>query len=196
MEEIKRRTHVVTAYLQGEWSAIYLASTIESACLQIRKILELIALGSLVANRAIYSQQHEKFHEYWNAERILRDLEGINPDFYPKPLEPEDGVAPDGVTRSWVHLKSGFLTKKEFVKVYKKCGGVMHADNPLGSKRSLDYYQSEIPKWIEKIMNLLNRHIMILKGDDNRYVVHMQESDGRVKAYTFGKVEGEVQQGS
>ncbi len=50
MEEVKRRTDVVKHFLAGPQHALYRATAIECMCLQIRKILELVALGSLVAN--------------------------------------------------------------------------------------------------------------------------------------------------
>jgi len=48
--EVKRRTEVAYAFISQQTHAIYLPTTIESACLQVRKILELIAFGSLVVN--------------------------------------------------------------------------------------------------------------------------------------------------
>jgi hypothetical protein len=41
--EIKQRTAVVDAFMFGTVHALYVPTTIESTCLQIRKILELIA---------------------------------------------------------------------------------------------------------------------------------------------------------
>jgi hypothetical protein len=64
MDEIKRRTASVRSFIQGESITIYRATTIESMCLQIRKILELIALGSLVANKNEFSKQNEKFKNF------------------------------------------------------------------------------------------------------------------------------------
>ena len=38
---------VIDFFLQGRGSAIYVPTTVETSCLQLRKILELIAFGSL-----------------------------------------------------------------------------------------------------------------------------------------------------
>ena len=54
--------------------------------LQVRKILELVALSSLVANSKLYTKTYEDFARHYNAELILRDLERINSDFYPRPV--------------------------------------------------------------------------------------------------------------
>lgn len=54
MEEIKKRTSVVTAFVHGEINSKYVVTTAESAALQLRIILELVALSSLVANQGEY----------------------------------------------------------------------------------------------------------------------------------------------
>jgi len=64
MEEIKRRSAVVGSFLNGKSSTIYKATSIESACLQVRKILELIALASLVANKTEFASQKTNSQKY------------------------------------------------------------------------------------------------------------------------------------
>ncbi len=127
--EIKRRTAVVDAFLAGATHALYLPTTVESICLQIRKILELIAFSSLIANKDIYSAQHKKFAEHWNARLVLQDLERVNPDFYPNPIIIKPSSAP-GIVSDWTNRQGDFLTKEQFIKVYEKCGGLLHAENP------------------------------------------------------------------
>jgi hypothetical protein len=56
MEEVKLRIEVVRVLLSGRFSLKYLPPLVESVCLQIRKILELIALASLVAVKDEYSR--------------------------------------------------------------------------------------------------------------------------------------------
>jgi hypothetical protein len=50
VEEIKNRVEAVHAILQKRSTTICQATNIEFMCLQIRQILELIALGSLVTD--------------------------------------------------------------------------------------------------------------------------------------------------
>src|SRR6266851_327306 len=130
MEEIKLRVDVVRLFLGGQLST-YLPPLVESVCLQIRKILELIALASLVAVKDEYSRQYQKFAQHWHAGRILRDIEKINPSFYPIPtrqvLDPINGK-PFRVE----NVKEGYLTRNEFVTVYETCAEMLHAKNPFG----------------------------------------------------------------
>jgi hypothetical protein len=188
MEEIKRRTAVVWSFLNCKSSTIYKATTIESACLQVRKILELIALASLVANKTEFAAQNEKFAKVWNARLILNDLERLNPHFYPKPIR-EVPVAKPGITNDLQEITDGFLTKDDFLKVYEKCGRMMHSDNPYGGKTDYRYYDKSIPKWMEKIRVLLNSHTIRLINDENMYLIHMKEDrDDKVHGYTFQPV--------
>jgi hypothetical protein len=190
MEEIKRRVAVVHSFTIGESKTIYRATTIESLCLQIRKILELIALGSLVANKFMFVEQNEKFEHLWNARLILKDIERINPKFYPKPIKEAPSKDPS-IVNELIDLTTGYLTQEKFIKVYEKCGKILHADNPFGSKTVFDYYDKQIPIWLNEIMSLLNNHKITLLNDENMYVIHMKEDrDDRVHGYTFAPVKG------
>jgi len=40
-------------------------------------------------------EQRKKFHEDWNPRLIFRDLERINPDFYPIPIVRGDSAKPN-----------------------------------------------------------------------------------------------------
>ena len=181
MQEIKRRIAALQAFLTGGWRVTYKAIAIESACLQVRKTLELIALGSLVLNRREFERVNGEFAKCWNARLILKDIERLNPDFYPRPIR-ATGTA-------LVDLESGFLTRGDFEKVYEKCGAIVHARNPFASAVDFQFYERSIPTWISEISRLLNNHTMRLLGDPNLYVVHMRENqDDFVHAYTFAPV--------
>lgn len=188
MEEIKRRTAVVWSFLNGKSSTRYKCTTIESTCLQVRKVLELIALASLVANKTEFAAQNEKFTKVWNARLILNDLEKLNPYFYPKPIRELPRAKPE-VTSDLQDITDGFLTKDEFLNVYEKCGKMMHADNPYGGKTDYLYYDKSIPKWIDEIKVLLSVHTIRLINDENIYLIHMKENrDDNVHGYTFKPV--------
>ena len=45
MEEVKKRTAVIQAFLSGDLHALYRASSVESIGIQFRKIFELIAFA-------------------------------------------------------------------------------------------------------------------------------------------------------
>ncbi|MEA3587295.1 hypothetical protein J6I75_02870 [Pseudidiomarina sp. 1APP75-27a] len=188
--EIKRRTKVVDAFLLQKTHAVYVPTTVESACLQIRKILELIAFGSLVANLDEFSKQHKKFSKYWNASLMLKDMERVNPDFYPNPIIQRKSEEA-GVYMKWDDRPDDYLTKEKFVKVYEKCGAIMHSDNPFGSKVDYDYYQDSLPEWRTEVVNLLNAHTIKLVGDRNLYLFQMGAGESNPNYTPFAPVDTE-----
>lgn len=188
MREIKRRTEVIDFFLYKDGHAMYEFTTVETVCLQFRKILELIAFSSLVANKQQYSIAHKNFESHWNAELLLKDLLRVNPDFYPKPVEEELSTVP-GIKTHLLPIQEGFLTQGEFVRVYKKCGGMLHAFNPYGSRTGYPFFRKTFPEWRKKIIRLINCHQVHLVGQTNFWLFHMQEDgDDNVHYYDFGLV--------
>jgi hypothetical protein len=188
MEEIKRRTAVINAFGCGGAVALYKATTIESVYLQFRKIIELIALGSRVANKNEFSKVYGDFAKCWNAQYLLRDIQRVNPDFYPCPIVEVPSKLP-GAKMEWQDKKDGFLTKDDFLKLYEKCGAIMHAGNPYGSQVDYGYYERNIQAWLDKITGLLNSHTIRLANDPNLYLLHMKEDrDDKVHHYVFAPV--------
>lgn len=184
MEEVKRRVEVVYSFLSGTQHALYEATTVECIGLQIRKILELIAMGSLVANVESLAIARNSLNKRWHADRILKEIERANPDFYPRPIIEFPGVGP--IKSRWEDRTGDVLTREEFNEVYGRCGSILHAENPLGT--SIDYgkFREEAPNWMSRIVNLLNSHTIRLAGNPNLYLIHMQENGTeRVRGYVF-----------
>lgn len=190
MNEIKLRIHVVIEMLKGHTTTLYNASNIEFMCLQIRKILEQISMGSLVVNKDEFEAVGKKYSHYWNAKLILQDIERLNPDFYPVAVR-EVPSHEDGVSRDLQNKESGFLTREQFVQIYDKCGRVLHSYNPFGSRYDYEYYRVKIKEWITLIMELLAVHLIKLKGGEGFYLIHMEERGQKwVHGYYFGRIEG------
>ncbi|MCB1245206.1 MAG: hypothetical protein AB7I98_23110 [Verrucomicrobiales bacterium] len=189
MEEIKLRTTVVHSFMSGFSNAVYRATQIESTYLQIRMILELVALASLAANKVIFEQNQLKFHKHWNPADIMRDIEKLNPGFYPSPIREAPSSRP-GVVNDLQAITSGFLTREELVSYHGRCANMLHAQNPFGRDRDYDEYERQIHEIMEKIRLLLNSHkIQLLGEQDFFYLVHMQEErDTRVHSYKFGRI--------
>lgn len=53
MEEIKLRTKVIYGFIDNTCTAMYVQTTSECVALQVRKILELIALASIAEGRRV-----------------------------------------------------------------------------------------------------------------------------------------------
>ncbi len=166
----------------------------ECVYLQFRKILELIAMSSLVANSQAMTQMNRsrnKLGKQWNGDVILKTVEEINPDFYPVPLLEQPSRHP-AVRCELANKTEGFLSRSEFSRLYNLCGSLMHADNPLGRKTDCRALWEERPAWESRIMQLLGCHKIKLVGQDGFHLVHMHEHrDGRVHMYELGRMVGE-----
>ena len=185
--EIKRRIDVITDHLNKVTTEKYLVVEVETICLQFRKILEKIALMSLVANKELYAEQNAKFAKHYHAERILNDLERINPNFYPIPIK---RVTHENEEDELINIERGYLTKDELVKIYEKCGGMMHAQNPFASKKSLKEIQACFPEWLTKICILMEHHCITLAEGEIMVVAIMERKDnGLPQAVVFKRID-------
>lgn len=188
MNEVKKRMLAITQMLERQTTTSFPATNIEFMCLQLRKILELISMGSLVVNKDEFKAIGKKYEDFWNAKLILQDIERFNPGFYPTAII-EGPSQIEGVENDLQNKSEGFLTRDDFVKIYDKCGKMMHSNNPFGSHYDYGYYSGKIAEWVGLIVGLLNSHLIHIKGIDGFYLIHMQE-EGRedVHGYYFGKV--------
>ncbi|MBQ6426007.1 MAG: hypothetical protein IJJ92_04365 [Clostridia bacterium] len=185
--EIKKRIDVIGDHINKKTTEKYLIIEVETVCLQFRKILEKIMLMSLVANKDAYAEQNEKYAKHYHAERIMRDLERINPDFYPVPLIRVKSENDDDELK---RVENGCLTKDELIQIYEICGGMMHAHNPFSAEKSLEDVQAKFPVWLTKICLLLNHHQITLFGGKLMVVALMERADnGLPQAVIFEQEE-------
>ena len=146
-------------------------NNVEFCVLQIRKILELIAYSSLVSDAEVYRQQLGKIEKMWNAKLILNDLERIHKEFYPQPfsLDPNDNV-----NERLIDKKEPFLSRDEFVKVYDKCGKILHEFSPLETDATIEdefnAVWNSIDEWVDHIVQLLSLHIIWLYNEHLFYI--------------------------
>jgi hypothetical protein len=189
MEEIRRRTDAANGIMCGTHTTPFRATNIEFVCLQVRKILELIALASMASHKEEFAKQHQKFAEMWRAKRILEDLEKLNPGFYPIPTK-QVRDEKTGKVLAVQPIAKPYLTKADFETVYQECSGLLHAQNPYGIPRQLPQIEASIPEWLEKIKNLLNHHhVQLFNSTHQLWVVMRAESDDRVHVHLFQRID-------
>jgi hypothetical protein len=175
MVEIKLRIEVIAGFLLGTVSAKYLQPNVESVCLQFRKILELIALGSLVAHKEEYSKQRANFAQDWHASKILKAIEKINPAFYPVPTK--QVLDASGKVVRVEDVRDPYLTRGDFANLYDTSSNLLHASNPFGKQKDYEGFWKAAPNWRAKIMTLLNHHQIQLPQDDLQLWVIMENKD-------------------
>jgi hypothetical protein len=182
MSDVWHRLNLVRR-LTAEWpegeEAKYSA---EFVALQLRKLLELIAFGTLCANRQKYSEVYENFRNHWRAAKLLQNLERVHPDFYPTPLEGFEQSEPTGRLRL-IARKEGFLTRADFGPLYDRCCELLHTPNPFAGGGEIAYgsFRRLASNATEQIDALLHAHTMRLAGGKERWVVQIR-SDGTTTA--------------
>jgi hypothetical protein len=172
MAEIKARSHLTKKVGEGRVAMFSQPARVEFVYLQFRKIIELIAMGSLLANAETFSQVQSNLQKYWNVKDLLKDIHAINPDFYPRPIIQTPSNQP-GVKMEWLDQPDDYLTKDRFMTLYDKCGRILHARNPFAPERDHAKLEAACPKWYLWIINLLNAHTIRLVGDVNLYLIQM-----------------------
>ena len=207
MREIRYRNLYIEAVGNNPHFGIYRQTRIESICLQIRMILENIALACLVANGHQLDKLPKKIEKEYHADTILRRLDDINPDCFPRPLVlmpdsmpsfPPGSAIPQTLPEGYIgelidRPDTDWMTREEFKEIYGKLGGILHARNPLGSKIDYEYFEDTVPKWQGKYMNLLAHHKISVVEDGMMYIVRMnavpsdktETTDGDVQVAVF-----------
>ena len=182
MNQVKWRLSLIDAVLSSGLSEIE-EFNVEVVALQLRKVMELIALSSLVANKSSYLKVYGNIQKQWNARTIVRDIERVNPGFFPRPIRFSHQDKETNV-KHFSDLVSGFLTKEDLVFLYDRCGAVMHAVNPFTSGHIVDI-KRPVKEWVSRIRNLLATHRMSLVNSERMWVVVMDyPPDGKVHALT------------
>ena len=158
MDQVKARLALATSIMNAPPPAGDHSAQAELIAIQFRKILELIAFGSLVANQVKFSTAYADFATHWKVKGLLANLKIINADFYPTPLKPMV-LQSDGV-KHFPKVLSGFLNLNQFSNLYDDCNSVLHTSNPFNIKRKAKSISKEAAaKWIKHIKVLLNIHL-------------------------------------
>ena len=185
---VKKRQEVITNILQKRATTGFRCSDVEICVLQFRKIIELIAMGSLVANSEQYSAIYDKYASAWNARLIFRDIGRINSKFYPEPIYIDKSNSVD----EFKPLQESYLTKEDAINIYEKCNGFLHENNPFRPEHDLEFFEQSLPVWHAKTVRLLNRHIINL-CDGTIFVVFMKgEGTGQPVGSLFEQVNHQI----
>jgi hypothetical protein len=130
----------------------------EAAALQMRKALETLALSSIAPHKNAYQvaqKNPEIFKTHWHAQRILKAIENIHPDFYIQPANGFKGVT--NQNRQLVRVGHPF-TRGEFEDLYNFLGEFLHADNPWGNQKDYQNLTKRLEKSMPAIRKLIKMH--------------------------------------
>jgi len=186
LSEIKFRAEMAEKKLRDVTEIVEL----ESAALQLRKSIELVALGTLAANRQVVHQVSTALHkkDWDDARKILRN---INPNYWPTPFTAK--IGPDG-KRALEAFVGPFLSEKEAPTAYGFLSNLLHANNPFAKPSAIDQKDVDRVRDISlKLRNLLGLHTAELGNREHVVVASMDTPrDGRVLVQLWNEVSRET----
>lgn len=193
MEEVKKRTEAIKMIYDKKYSTPFPITNTEFMALQLRKILELIALGNLVANRKQYETVRKSFQTDWNAKPIIKTIKKINPNYFPVGVRRKPSKYPKAVCE-WENKAENILTEELFEKAYDEMSCVLHSKNPFSNKEeNLNEINLKILLYMNLIINLLSEHtIKLCNGDILNCTMEAYAPENpqikKVSVHYFGKV--------
>jgi hypothetical protein len=183
LNEIRVRLEFVRSVCKGSLSVGTESHDYEVVAVNLRKVLELIAFGSLTANKAAYSAMHAGIEKKWRAKALLDDLDKIHPDFYPKPLLRPAVTEGEPRRLHFDFQSTGFLTRDEFIELYDLCSKVIHTRNPFAAVVTVDFRIAVI-EWVARIEKLLSFHLFRLSGMPQIWIGELAAlGDGKSHVY-------------
>ena len=176
MEEVKSRVGAINQLM--ELPGITIQTRVESICLQLRMLLELIVFSSLVSNKDAWQRSQKELRSSQDIGKKLSELKRIHPHFYPRPVDLQASV-PGNEPADRVE---GFLGEDQLIEVYGRLGNILHAENPLGRDTDYRFFIDAVPGWISQVQHLLECHKV--------YLYHRPDEFYLIKV--FGDVDGEL----
>jgi hypothetical protein len=181
MEEMKGRIDQRYGLLVGNFTYF----SVESAALQARLALELLALSSLVTHRDAVAEVASAF-ERKKPDEALSLVRRLNPSFWPRPTR--QLLDEHGVSVGWEDVTDGYLMEVEWGPSWGRLSGWLHARNPYIGLPPTEEGANLTRTVLDRLVCLLNHHQVQLLGRDYLLVCMMHESQswksasGRVPA--------------
>lgn len=178
MEEVKVRISATDKAVSGQTGLP--EQIVRDLCfLQLRMLCELIALGCLVAHGDIRAKSG--LTKVYAADFIIKRLEQLHPNFYPRPIDIEP-------TKDGIHIEKSdadFLTKAELLVLYRQCGDRLHRGTV---RKLLSEYKvpavrgfPDIVNWTNKIIALLTRHHIASFDNREHWICTLRNRDNANK---------------
>ncbi|MGI6299769.1 MAG: hypothetical protein ACOX52_01720 [Verrucomicrobiota bacterium] len=167
MEEIHDRLFFVDKLVRNNPLNQLTLLHVEVITLNIRKILEAIAFSALYLNYERCISKIINIDKMWNAKKILKKIEKMNPDFFPTPVWIEE--TSNG--KIFHKLTDGFLGRSEFDDLYDRCSNYIHSsDNPYREHDSNSRDVSWATDSLGKIRTLIQFHMISFPAEKEKII--------------------------
>ena len=156
----------------------------ELCYLQLRMICECVGLSCLIAHGDISDITLVDFLHKYAADDIIKMLEPLHSEFFPKPriftVIPPNDKFPKGNINIEDKLSPPSLTKSDLISLYGRCGEFLHRSR-LGEIEHRPPYTKvcfePIISWANKIISLLDNHMIYSRENDRYVLVFLKASD-------------------
>jgi hypothetical protein len=158
LREIMLRERVIDDLLFGN-VALGRTPKFEFCYLELRMICELIAISSLIAHGDIPATKAKRMRSAWEADRILRIMSNLRPDFFPLAVMPT--ADSDGGT-TFVDNPNGVLTQGQLISLYRECGKILHRGNlaSFGQIKTSKAQFVKVGRWAKRLKALVSSHMI------------------------------------
>lgn len=184
MEELKKRFAILDDALHSfRREGVIAVPNAELACLQLRKIYELIAFASLATNRERYAQIRRQYQKDWNLAEVLRLVENINPNSFPVAYRNQNGEIID--------IPNLSFDRHTLARLHGDFGEILHAKNPYNDATDYRAWLAKCAEQRDRALQILNFHRVWPdpNKDQTFYLVQMHTlPDGAVQVSVFEKV--------
>jgi len=150
----------------------------ERAALQIRKVLELIVLSSLVTNRESLEAVSVAFRDH-DAAKARKLVRKFNPYYWPTPVW-QFPIA-EGVWMP-IPVKDGFLTEGDWRRAFGMTSKLVHAVSPFRKLPNPATSKDALKELLASILVLLKEHYVALVGGTKWVTGRLDDGTGKAQA--------------
>lgn len=161
----------------------------EWVAVELRIVLELIVLGSLVTNREAVSKVSSvlKIKRVTEAQKIV---ERVNPGYWPTPMA--GSRQPDGTLVGEPFVAAEFLRKADWGREHGFLSELVHAWSPYGPPRDEAADVARLQHLFDRVEVLLRQHLITLAGYTDAYLGQLDLEKGEVVVATLKRPPGWV----
>jgi hypothetical protein len=156
-------------------------------------ICECVALACLIAHGDISSINLDEFINKYEADDIIKKLNELHSEFFPIPTKVTITRPNDEQQAGEVQCDfkiTGAITKTELLSLYGRCGEFLHRARLYSIERRPPYMPIDfgpIVDWINKLIRLLDNHMIFSKENDKYLVVILKAAETGLPVVLFAQ---------
>jgi hypothetical protein len=166
LEDMAHRLRGAREHLDAEPTV----ATVEYAALQLRKVLELIMMASLVTNRVAIEGISQALART-DTDQARKLARKANPHYWPRAAEVKNdgsfGPVPDDQV----------LAESEWGRAFGRVSDLLHADNPYAAPVNYSAQRVALADIERRLSGLLSQHLMLMAGANHMIMGQILEEE-------------------